>query len=339
MSQSIASNLNAPGAAAAVEGESIRVGEALFPDNCLAEQYETLVAPLFKLPDRLPLTAWAGHIPFLFVLFGLLRPRKYVELGVFAGASLIAACTAARSFCVSPTLHGIDTWAGDPHAGNYDGEALFNELNGYLSSRFPEAELIRASFLEARRKFPDGSIDILNIDGYHSYEAVKEDFTTWFSAVSPQGVILFHDIAVYDRLFGVYRLWAELKEKFETIEFPHSHGLGVLFRDPSDVRLARLLQVFKRPASLRFYQNLVIDIANSLPERVGYYAQEPVSQAAQGKSRAETAVGAPESLKSQHSEDSLLLDRLLHSKVLRLLGPASKTWRRAVKERKRKKGA
>jgi hypothetical protein len=331
--------MNAPGAAAPLESESIRLGEALFPDNCLAEQYAALIAPLFKLPDRLPLTAWAGHIPFLFVLFGLLRPRKYVELGVFAGASLIAACTAARSFCVSPTLHGIDTWAGDPHAGNFDGEALFSELNGYLSSRFPEAELIRSSFLDARRKFPDGSIDVLNIDGYHTYEAVKEDFVTWFSAVSPQGVILFHDIAVYDRLFGVYRLWAELKEKFETIEFPHAHGLGVLFRDPSDARLAQLLQVFKRPASLHFYQNLVIDIANSLPERVGYYARETGSQTEQGMSRAEPAAGEAAPPRSQQFEDSRLLERLLHSKVLRLLGPASKTWRRAVKERKRKKDA
>jgi hypothetical protein len=168
---------------------------------------------------------------------------------------------------------------------------------------------------------------------------VKEDFVTWFSAVSPQGVILFHDIAVYDRLFGVYRLWAELKEKFETIEFPHAHGLGVLFRDPSDARLAQLLQVFKRPPSLHFYQSLVIDIANSLPERVGYYAREAGSQAEQGMSRAEPAAGESAPPGSQQFEDSRLLERLLHSKVLRLLGPASKTWRRAVKERKRKKDA
>jgi hypothetical protein len=320
MSQSITPNMNAPKSAPAVDGDPTRFSEALFPDNCLAEQYETLIAPLFKLPDRLPLTAWAGHIPFLFVLFRLLRPRKYVELGVFAGASLIAACAAARSFCVSSTLHGIDTWAGDPHTGNYDGDALYRELNGYLSSRYPEAELIRASFLESRRKFSDGSIDVLNIDGYHTYEAVKEDFVTWFSAVSSQGVILFHDIAVYDRLFGVHRLWAELKQKFETIEFPHSYGLGVLFLDPSDVRLAQLLQVFKRPASLHFYQNLVIDIANTLSERM------PAP-----------TVSEPEQLPVTHSEDSLLLDRLFHSKILRLLGPTSKTWRRAVKQRRRHK--
>ncbi len=325
MSKSIAPDLNHPGATPVAGGQLVQSGEVFFPDDCFAEQYETLIAPLFKLPDKLPPTAWAGHIPFLFVLFRLLRPRSYVELGVFAGASLIAACTAARSFCISPTLYGIDTWAGDPHMGDFDGEAVFREVSSYLSSHFPEAKLIRSSFFDARRQFSDGSIDVLNIDGYHTYEAVKEDFVTWLSAVSPQGVILFHDIAVYDRLFGVHRLWAELKEQFETIEFPHSHGLGVLFRDPSDVRLAQLLEVFKRPQAMHFYQNLVIDIASSLQERVGH-SQNRIGQAEQ-----------PKQQMSSNVSDSLLLDRLLHSKFLRLIGPASKTWRRAVKEIRRRK--
>ena len=70
-------------------------------------------------------------------------------------------------------------------------------------------------------------------------------------------------------------------------------------------------------------RNLVIDIANSLPERMGHYAPGPPSE--------------PEPQTSQHNPDSLLLDRLLHSKILRLLGPASKTWRRAVKERRKSK--
>ena len=61
------------------------------------QQYSTLIEPLFKLPTKLPITAWAGHIPFLFVLFRLSEARDLVELGVHNGASLIAACSAAAT--------------------------------------------------------------------------------------------------------------------------------------------------------------------------------------------------------------------------------------------------
>ena len=331
MSKSVVSNLNDLGPSPAVDvQQSIQSVEALFPDDCFAEQYENLIAPLFKLPPKLPPTAWAGHIPFLFVLFRLIRPQTYVELGVYTGASLIAACAAAKSFCAAGTIFGIDTWTGDQHNGVYEGTSIYQDLSRYLDSNFPEAKLIRSTFLDARSRFQAGSIDVLNIDGFHTYEAVKEDFVTWFPAVAPQGVILFHDIAVFDRNFGVHRLWNELKKQFVTIEFPHSHGLGVLFMDAFDAKLTPLLDVAKRPQAFHFYQNLAADIANSLPERVGYYSYETERQSEKPPSQAEQP-------QIRSNKEALLLDRLLHSKFLRLVGPASKTWRRAMKERSKNK--
>ena len=47
--------------------------------------------------------------------------------------------------------------------------------------------------------------------------------------MAANGVILLHDIHVRRNTFGVYKLWAEIKKKYQTMEFVGSHGLGVVF--------------------------------------------------------------------------------------------------------------
>jgi predicted O-methyltransferase YrrM len=239
------------------------------------EQYSALIEPLFKLPTKLPITAWAGHIPFLFVLFRLLRPTSYVELGVHNGASFIGACSAAATYNLETEIVGVDTWEGDAHAGFYNGETTYQELKTYLDAVFPKARLERRTFLEAAEQFEAESIDILHIDGLHTYDAVKEDFLTWQDRLSPSGIVLFHDISVFGQGFGVHRLWEELKPKFATFEFHHSAGLGVLTRDEADPRLKALRMLQGDASSWTFYQNLVADIADTLKERMTAYAPAP----------------------------------------------------------------
>ena len=249
---------------------TIRARPMLLALDTLGQDYTKVIEPLFSLPTQLPLTAWEGHIPFMFVLFKLLMPRTYVELGVHNGASFIAACTAAKSYNIRCQLFGIDTWEGDEHAGHYEGERILHELETHLDGTYPTARLLRSLFSEARTHFGVGSIDLLHIDGLHTYEAVREDFTTWFSTMSPSGVILFHDICVHERGFGVHRFWAELKDKFTTAEFHHSHGLGVLFLDPDHQALAPLRSIVRDENAMQLYRDLVEDIAATLRDRMGY---------------------------------------------------------------------
>lgn len=189
-----------------------------------------IVRPIsFETPDRLTdVISWHGHIPFAFWVIEALRPRVFVELGTHKGDSYCAFAQAVDRLGLGTLCYAIDTWRGDEHAGFY-GEEVFDELRQYHDSRYGRfSRLVRSTFDDAVSRFGDGSIDLLHIDGLHTYEAVKHDFETWRPKLSNRGVVLFHDINVRESDFGVWRLWDELACRFPSFAFRHSHGLGVL---------------------------------------------------------------------------------------------------------------
>lgn len=171
--------------------------------------------------------SWQGHIPFAFSLVRIFRPACIVELGTHKGDSYLALCEAVRRNALQTKCFAVDTWMGDEHAGHYGDEVLAS-----LKSRHDEygsfSTLLRSTFDDALTAFGDGSIDLLHIDGLHTYEAVRHDFESWRPKLSNRAVVLFHDTAVFDRDFGVHRYWRELSAKFPAFEFEHSNGLGVL---------------------------------------------------------------------------------------------------------------
>jgi hypothetical protein len=179
-------------------------------------------------PRLLVETPWTGHIPFLASMFSAQNPHVFVELGVHKGASFLAACQAAAVFSKECYCHGIDTWEGDDHAVYNDGDLLYHNLCRLTSQLHTRSALIRGRFEDVLDQFPNSSIDLLHIDGLHTYEAVRSDFETWLPKMSEKGVILFHDTCVMERGFGVSRFWDEIKDSYPSLNFTHSSGLGVL---------------------------------------------------------------------------------------------------------------
>ena len=116
--------------------------------------------------------AWCGHLPFASWIITELKPKIFVELGVHTGNSYLTFCQTVSALKLDTKCYAVDTWQGDEHAGLYD-DKVYNELSKYHDPLYGKfSKLIRKSFDQALVDFSDKSVDLLHIDGFHSYEAV-----------------------------------------------------------------------------------------------------------------------------------------------------------------------
>lgn len=211
------------------------------------EFFEDLSAASLKQPKRVVRSAWLGHIPFAFYVVAKLRPAQIVELGTHNAASFAAFCQAFQEVGLTGNCAAVDSWEGDIHAGRYDSK-VFDDVKAFFdASGWAFASLMRCTFDDALAKIADGSVDLLHIDGLHTLEAVTHDFETWKPKLSDRGVVLFHDIAVKSRGFGVHLLWEKLAATYPSFRFDHSYGLGVLGVGKEQSALAPLFAAQKDP--------------------------------------------------------------------------------------------
>lgn len=192
--------------------------------------------PSFRfLPKRMAFSTWVDHLPFGYDLVAELRPATLVELGTQTGVSYFCLCQSARENAVPLRAFAVDTWEGDAHTKAYDDE-IWQAVSTHNEEHYADfSTLLRMRFEEAILRFEPESIDLLHIDGYHTYEAVSGDFDAWYPKVRPGGIVLFHDIAARLLDFGAWRFWGELMREHEAFWFKHGFGLGVL-RKPGGAR-------------------------------------------------------------------------------------------------------
>jgi glycosyltransferase involved in cell wall biosynthesis len=213
--------------------------------------------------DVLRFSAWSKLIPLLYSIFSIARPRRFVELGVHNGMSFFAACQISELLQIDTECVAIDSWVGDPHASFHSTE-VFDTFRETIKTRYPEQKYIQGMFLDARPCFEDKSIDLLHIDGYHTYEAVREDFETWLPKMTDNGIIIFHDINVHERGFGVWRFWEELKTKYPGFGFKHCHGLGVLYVGRETNAVSKIFDILTKNLDVQIFAQQYFEMIGEL---------------------------------------------------------------------------
>ncbi len=158
----------------------------------------------------------------------------YAEIGVAAGGTFIFTSEfleTSKSYAVDVDFADNVFPAGFPYAGQL--ASYMEEQNGRAEFVLGDREIFR-HLLQTK----DVSVDLLMIDGDHSYDAVKADFDVLGKYAK---VVAFHDI-VCRTSPGVEQFWKELRRSgnYETHEFVSQYsgvgeplmGIGVLVKQP-----------------------------------------------------------------------------------------------------------
>ena len=144
--------------------------------------------------------------------------RTVVEIGTFLGGTLWGWCQIAApdAVLVSIDLPSAMTDLPLPPVGELEQFARDRQQLRFLRSDSQDP----ATRDELRKILGDRSIDLLMIDGDHSYDAVKTDFELYSPLVAPGGLVAFHDILTHvERDAEVDRFWRELRERHPHVEF------------------------------------------------------------------------------------------------------------------------
>lgn len=194
-----------------------------------ANHWTQCISPVAFWPcSHLIRSAWLEHGPFALWLIESLKPRTLVELGTQDGFSYLAFCQAVQRLGYLTACYAVGTWQCVNNSG-FSGEDDFSRLEALNDQNYASfSHLLRHGYEEALPRFADGSIDLLHINGRHTYEDLQTTFRKWQPKLSSRGVVLIHNINVHDDDSGALHLWAELRTRFPSFEFVHGCGLGVL---------------------------------------------------------------------------------------------------------------
>lgn len=177
------------------------------------------------------------------------KPKIIVEIGSFKGGTLCSFCQVAP---LDSIVISVDI--------NYPVERRLAHrrfVRPSQKARFIQGDSHSLSTLTEIRKFlNEEQVDLLFLDGDHSYDGIKKDFEMYADLVKPDGIIAIHDIypdnfirtgtKTASYVGGVPIYWKEIKNQFATVievieeDGQDGFGLGILSqRKSTSARIER----------------------------------------------------------------------------------------------------
>jgi predicted O-methyltransferase YrrM len=153
------------------------------------------------------------------------RPQTVLEIGTEGGGTLLLLTLAAAP---TATVISVDMPIR-PYGGYPVWKGVFYRRFALPSQQF---HLVRGNshLLRTRERVSEilagRPVDVLFIDGDHSYGGSKADWEMYGSLVAPDGLVAFHDIVRHPPEMGceVFSVWQELKPRFKNWEIVADSG-------------------------------------------------------------------------------------------------------------------
>jgi MMP 1-O-methyltransferase len=157
---------------------------------------------------------WMSEVELAYLADTASKSNVIVEVGSWKGRSTLAlACN------TSGTVYAVDTWKGTEQQG----DELAQHEEGWLLEEFKRNTtgldnivICEGPSMEMAKRYEGLLIDMLFIDGYHTYEGVRDDILSWSPMVRPGGVICGHDY-IPPYWDGLLKAVHELVPKFRVV--------------------------------------------------------------------------------------------------------------------------
>ncbi|PZO65553.1 MAG: hypothetical protein DI498_08635, partial [Paracoccus denitrificans] len=164
------------------------------------------------------------HLPFLFWLLGILRPRRYVETGMTDAVSYFAVCQAMDKTEPDAACTGIWHQTGEARASLPDG---VNWRNTEFYAEF--SQILTGPLAKFANGVRDGSIDLLLVNWHDDDSAINSFVQDWTSKLSKRAVVVVHGTSRpgFEETPSAVLL-RDLGTRCPTLHFDGGDGLTVL---------------------------------------------------------------------------------------------------------------
>ncbi len=199
----------------------------------------------FTLSDIPPLLKYKIHIVSFQNKFELLeflklikkiKPKMVLEIGTAMGGTLflLSRYSSANAVIISVDLPEIRVGSRNfPNNPSFF-EKFIRKKQKCIFIRGDSHDL--STFKKIKEILDNRKLDLLFIDGEHTYNGVKKDFEMYKSLVKSGGLICFHDIVPgsYSNVGKVPNFWREIREEYNFREIVKDwnqggFGIGILF--------------------------------------------------------------------------------------------------------------